>query len=73
MASASDRLPFLRQTLQRAFSADMSHLMQASSMPSRTCMREKVCASRMVVFHFSTAVATCGDTGLDEEMLDIYL
>lgn len=35
-------LPFLRQTLQREFSADMSHFMQASNIPSRMCMREKV-------------------------------
>lgn len=56
--TAVDSLPFLRQTLQRAFSADMSHFTQASNIPSSTCMREKVWASRIAVFHFSTAVAT---------------
>lgn len=40
--SPGEASPFLRQTLQRAFSADMSHFILASSIPSRTCMREKV-------------------------------
>lgn len=35
-------IPFFRHTLHLAFSADMSHLMQASSIPSSTCIREKV-------------------------------
>lgn len=52
--------PFLRHTLHLAFSADMSHLMQASNIPSSTCTREKVCASRIATFHFSTAEATQG-------------
>jgi hypothetical protein len=51
-------IPFFRQTLHLAFSADMSHLIHASSIPSRTCILEKVCASRIAVFHFSSAEAT---------------
>lgn len=55
-------IPFLRHTLHLAFSADISHLIQASSIPSSTCIRENVWASRIAVFHFSMAEATCRQT-----------